>query len=599
MKNLNLVETTCSIAGQKVHFCKLDLQQQFFQHHRCQILVDHDAFGDKKWMQDPVKIFNLIGESVSITMSHSQTGETNVFIGIVNNATFVGEKGAQNYILIEGVSESIKLEGQPSMDSFVKMTLDGIVNEAVGTSGNGGSVATQSGYTSTIEYIAQYKQSAWDFMLTLCSLYGESLWNDGTTTYFGKPQGGASVSLVYEQEITHYNLRGSLVPPKLKNYEYLFKDDQEWDKQTRKSEPTADGYLKLILDKSDSIYTSEVVTPINASVSDSDSIQKMVDISRTRSVANMLILSGRSQSCKVGIGKALTVTFPGYMEISTSAGEFLLTEVNHSVDQQGHYSNSFSGVRAALSYVPMPPVQMPNAVPERAVVLSNDDPEKLGRIQVQFQWQKLAGKETDWIRVKTNDAGESDIVKANRGLVTIPEKGDTVMISFEQGDPNRPYSSGSLFTSKNGKGGDTNNKTKSFTTRSGSTITFDDEKGSITIRDKKDSESTVILDGEKNITVTAAKSITLTSGDASIKLESDGGGTVTINAKTINITSGEIYNVHSGDTVSIHSDGTLSASSKGGSTLSSSKETTVSGQMKTTVTATGQTIIDGAIVKIN
>jgi hypothetical protein len=158
---------------------------------------------------------------------------------------------------------------------------------------------------------------------------------------------------------------------------------------------------------------------------------------------------------------------------------------------------------------------------------------------------------------------------------------------------------GSIFSEKVSEGGKENNKIKSITTRSGSTITFDDEKGSILIKDQKGSESTITFDGETNIAVKADTSISLTSGKANITLMSEGDGTITMKAKTFLLDAGETFKLDSGKLIAMDSKDTFNATSTKTSTLNSSMETTVSGQIKTTVTAVGQTIIDGAIVKIN
>lgn len=104
--------------------------------------------------------------------------------------------------------------------------------------------------------------------------------------------------------------------------------------------------------------------------------------------------------------------------------------------------------------------------------------------------------QTSWIRVLTPDAGTSDKVATNRGFVFIPEKGDQVMVAFRYDDPNRPFVLGSLFHGKSGTGGGSSNKTKSLTTRSGCTITLDDEKGSVSGKTRK---ATAIRQTEKEI----------------------------------------------------------------------------------------------------
>ena len=151
---------------------------------------------------------------------------------------------------------------------------------------------------------------------------------------------------------------------------------------------------------------------------------------------------------------------------------------------------------------------LPVAQTQQAVVISNDDPEKQGRVQVKMSWQG-DGMQTSWIRVLTPDAGVSDKVSTNRGFVFIPEKDDIVLVGFRYDDPNRPFVLGSLFNGKTGTGGDSGNKKKSLTTRSGCTITIDDDAGSILISDPTGSK--VMLNGDKTITIDSEEKITLHS----------------------------------------------------------------------------------------
>lgn len=72
--------------------------------------------------------------------------------------------------------------------------------------------------------------------------------------------------------------------------------------------------------------------------------------------------------------------------------------------------------------------------------------------------------------MQTPNAGVSGAVPKNRGWVFVPEVGDQVMVSYEHGNPDRPYVTGSVFHSGSGKGGDKDNKVKSIITRSGNAI---------------------------------------------------------------------------------------------------------------------------------
>ncbi|MDR3339487.1 MAG: hypothetical protein LBT25_05235 [Candidatus Symbiothrix sp.] len=133
---LNLVETKITVAGKKVSFARLKLQQAFNQHGWFEIEIDHNEL-EEKWMNDPIPIIKYIGLDVCITMQHRQTGEQNLFAGIITNVSFTGHHGQQNFIVLTGASPTIKLDGKPTMDSFMDLPLQQVVDEAVANSGNG------------------------------------------------------------------------------------------------------------------------------------------------------------------------------------------------------------------------------------------------------------------------------------------------------------------------------------------------------------------------------------------------------------------------------------------------------------------------------
>ena len=122
--------------------------------------------------------------------------------------------------------------------------------------------------------------------------------------------------------------------------------------------------------------------------------------------------------------------------------------------------------------------RMPLAETQMATVLSNAGK---GRVRVRMNWQ-TNGMQTGWVRVMTPDGGSSSDVKSNRGFVFISEVGDQVLLGFRHGDPARPYVMGSLFNGTTGKGGFDSNHKKSLTTRSGSTVTFDDTAHTILLQ---------------------------------------------------------------------------------------------------------------------
>lgn len=112
------------------------------------------------------------------------------------------------------------------------------------------------------------------------------------------------------------------------------------------------------------------------------------------------------------------------------------------------------------------------------IVTKNEDPEKLGRVQVKLPW--LDDKyETFWARIAFHGAGK------DRGMVILPEVNDEVLVAFEHGDTRMPYLLGGLYNGKDkpdlGNAGDlfTNGKVnrRGFVSSKGHKIVFLDKDG--------------------------------------------------------------------------------------------------------------------------
>lgn len=519
MDPLNNVETTVTIAGIKVSFVKLTLSQEFNAHHKLEVLVDFDQL-DILWMNDIVSLINKMGESIIVTMTHRQTGDTNIFGGIITNVSAVGQHGEQNYYLITGMSNSIKLDGRPSMDSFCDKSLKDIVDEIKSTSGNGAEIKNEPKYSGVIDYFCQYNESAFEVINRLSWLYNEWFFNDGNNTYFGKPSDIEETTLVYDLDITNFNLTASLIPAKYNQYAYLPHRPTEICQQAPDSVPGVRGFIQATLNKSDEIYTSNAFSPLEPIISDSGELTDLIESDKSRAVSQMLVFEGESLSCKVKIGSYAQILLPTSMKVSKMVEKFLITKVVHTVDQSGHYQNTFSGIPADMKSVPMKCPPLPRTGPQIATVSSSVDEEGKGRIKVELQWQKLVGKTTNWIRVQTPDAGVSDKVGKNRGFVFIPEEGDQVMIAFEYNDPSRPFVQGSMYPEDQGSGGGSGNNTKSLTTKSGSTVTLDEEKGNVLISDQTGNDA-IIIDGVNKISIITTKTIELNNGKSCIVLDDE------------------------------------------------------------------------------
>lgn len=175
------------------------------------------------------------------------------------------------------------------------------------------------------------------------------------------------------------------------------------------------------------------------------------------------------------------------------------------------------------------------------VVTNNQDPEKLGRVRVRFPW--LSGsEESAWARVASPMAGRE------RGLWTLPEVDDEVLVAFERGDPRFPYVLGSLWNSE-APPPETNegkkNDVRVLRSRSGHEVVLDDKEGEEAIR---------IVDGSgKNSITISTKDNTITvQADADVTIRS-GGGKLVLEGKGIELKSQEGVRVEAGKNLELES----------------------------------------------
>ena len=607
------VKTTVTIAGQRRIFVDLKLIQSFNAHHEFRIVLNYEAFG-QKWMSNPKEIVTLVGEEVVISMVHLLSGTECLFIGLVTNVVISGKKGLENNVVVIGKSQTSRLDGKRAMDSFMNKNLEGVVSEAVANSGNGVQIKIEPSHKQKIDYICQYNESDFEFLNRLSYIYGEWFWDTGREIRFGKGAGAdeAPLRMVYDLNMIDYELSANLVPARFNRYGYLVHYDKEVKSFAMDEVPNARGYHKMVLAKSDEVYSKEGDLPVDAPITDKEELDTMVELERSRAAAGMLTISGTSRTCEVQLGKKVQILMPPRAPLR-DIDEFMVTHIEHRVNEGDKYSNTFKGILSDLLAIPMEPVEPPRTGNQQATVLSNADPENKGRVQVQLQWQKDSGKSTNWIRVQTPDAGSSGQVKSNRGFVCIPEVGDSVMVGFDYGDPNRPYVMGSVFSELTGAGGGADNKGKSITSRSGCAMKLDDEKGSAALNDQ--SGNKMDFDGKDTITISAKDHIVITNGQCTIEIQGEkmklsAPEEISFESKNIGILASELLNIQgkegatklisiaAQDKLAINVDTEIQVVSKDKLDISSTNKTTV-GSKEVSITGGSNVVIDGEEVNIN
>lgn len=509
-------------------YIQVILKQAINTHHHFEVTLDMEA-AENITAGLPESSRAWVGKNVVIRI-----GEVK-FVGIATNVGLHRTEGSHGTVKVCGFSRTFLLESDHTCASWCNRSLSDIVKELTDKAGVAALVSPET--RSKIEYECQYRETNFGFIRRLARQYREWLYYNGERLVFGKPEVPAPVTLVYGRDLYDLDVCTQVLARAVKGSSYNPSGDQTY---SSKSPDKATGLGDLggsAFEASLNLFSTPAVQHSEPRVTTKSELDAYFQRKQQSDSAASSYVTAESDRLSLTVGSVVEIISAVHTGIGVftenSIGSYLITEITHIAGMGGSYRNYFTALPSTIPSLPCPDVPLPVAHTQQAVVVSNADPKKLGRVQVRMNWQE-GGMQTSWIRVLTPDAGTSDKVSANRGFVFIPEKGDQVMVAFRYDDPNRPFVLGSLFHGKSGSGGGSGNKTKSLTTRSGSTVTLDDNDGSITIADP--SGSTVVLHGDNTITIDSKDKISIHSkeieilADEKIRIESD--NTVEILAKT-------------------------------------------------------------------
>lgn len=522
--SLNPVRPKVRFDGEEFLFESLLLEQKMNSCHYFEVVKEFFS-QDEMWKTKPEALVKMIGSRALIYLEHLDGSHPYEFSGWVtdvqidsweNFADSLDYKHRSNKVRIIGQGDVVKLDGTPTMNSYVDKPLSDIVRRV--TEKASFEIKCNPKYKGLLPYAMQYGESNFDFLNRLSCTYGELFYYDGRTLFFGTPEDPRAEDLYVDQDLISLRTYSSAVPRKYTGYGYLPMEDQ-FVRTPEHFKPNAENHLlKTITERSDYLFPDKGVVEAGTAAYSEDHLYDMAKGLRLDAAGRMLNIEGQTRTCRIKLGSLVNVLFPHRMDVP-SLGQYRIIQLTHRIDKNGNYSNHFLAMPSQYEYVLERFKHKLIAYPEVATVSANNDPRGQGRVQVQFYWQKPLSLTTNWLRVQTPDAGSSDQVSSNRGLVTIPEVGDQVMVGFEHGDPHRPFVMGSLFHGKSGTGGGTDNKVKSFSTRQGNYLRLNGSNGSVVLSTPK---STVFqrFDKDGNASISTAKSHSIKVGSQASEKES-------------------------------------------------------------------------------
>jgi type VI secretion system secreted protein VgrG len=188
-----------------------------------------------------------------------------------------------------------------------------------------------------------------------------------------------------------------------------------------------------------------------------DGLERYADL-RLRALEQFAVVGNGTSVARV-FRSGTRFTLEGH-EDRASNGEYLITDVTHTGYNGSYtagdaaepdYHNEFSTVQHPNDFRPprTTPVPVIHGAQTAEVVGPEGDEihvDATGRIRVHFHWDRLGQRNetsTCWVRVMTNTAG-------NRwGMIHIPRIGQEVVVTFLEGNPDRPLVTGAVYNGAN------------------------------------------------------------------------------------------------------------------------------------------------------
>jgi len=326
--------------------------------------------------------------------------------------------------------------------------------------------------------------------------------------------------------------------------------------------------------------------------------KKLADARMDAEEAGANTISGGSSCSSFSAGQFFSLL---KHEAKSEMGKYLLLSVHHQANDASYfssqggdqqYSNSFSCMPLENMY--RPPMVYARPVmygPQSALVTGPKGEEiyidEFGRIKVQFMWDQLGKKDENsscFIRVMQSFAGNG------WGSSFIPRIGHEVIISFLDGDPDRPIVTGSVYNGNNKPpyASKTQSGIKTHSTKEGGADNYNE----IRFEDKKASEQ-VYIQAEKDLDSYVKNNETLTvDNDRTKTVKNDENSYIEKN-RNKTVTKDQTESIGGNNTIDVGKDHTESISKNVSISIGENHTETIGKNMTITVDKDLQETVNG------
>ena len=522
------------------------------------------------------------GNSIRLDAGDTDKQET-LFEGSIIGVRILTGKDCRSYMVVECRDCAYPATQGRKNRIFEKKKDSDIIREVLKDYGSVDVDAT--GYQHPT--LVQYYCSDWDFALSRADACGLFVFADGTKIKVKKPEvsGSPVLTVTFGEDLTAFDLELT-ADDQFTQYEAV-----SWSPKTQKTVKVSaatpslnkqgDLQPKSLAESKSMLLQTDAPTEEKALKQWADGMALKAGLARYQGSVSFYGSAKVKPGCLIelkGLGKRFN-------------GNQFVGSVTHTIEDNEWFTEVGAGV-SPMNITDEPDVVSPSAsgfLPglqglHTAVVKKLDgDPQKEYRIQVELPW--LDGKsKLLWARIAT--------MYATNGMSTffLPEPGDEVVIGFMNQDPTHPVILGSLYGVKHKPPFEfeAKNNTKAIVTREKLRIEFDEEKkvitvatpGKNTLEISDDGKHIKLADQYKNEIIMDSGGITLSSSK-DIKLKAKGGITMDATSKISGTAKADI----SLNGMNVKVQAKVGATVKGNATAE--------------ISASGQTVVKGAIVRIN
>lgn len=421
-----------------------------------------------------------LGKEISFSIDDNM-----VFKGIIQLINCCNQFAHNTEYQVTGKGLFMQLDEVPQCKSFIKKTIKDIFNDLKGNL----SVKLNPAYTEKLFYTVQYNQTNFAFLSMLAARHGEWLFYDGEQLVLGPPDKTPFELRLEEGQVYDFSLSARIqqVPSKIAGFD-TYKG--EHIQSTREADkPGGSGMIAAAVDASKQYYGSSYENAHFTHAVKEDLLESASVLSQQSGASSSVYISGRTYLSGLKLGGTIRVID----ERGNNAGDYIITELQHSCANSVSYQNHFVAVPAETAVPPYTnPHLFPVSKPQPALVTNNEDKDGLARVKVRMAWQK-EGESTPWLNVVVPHAGNG------KGFRFLPEVGDEVLVNFIDNNAERPFIMGAVYTEKNKPGvPESGNDVKLIGTRSGRRVIFDDKNKMILIVDNVFEKDEFNLDQTKD-----------------------------------------------------------------------------------------------------